>query len=386
MIGIIADDISGAAEVGGVCRRFGFETQVYREANRLGSPAEVTVIDTDSRSLSASESARRVRRAAEWLRQFKPEWCYKKVDSVLRGNVYHEIVAMGESLGLARALLVPANPSLGRVIRDGVYYVDDIPVDETDFANDPEHPVGCSDVVEMLGKSASWPVVSGGRASVLPDRGILIGDVNDEEDLAGWAAMAAEYPVVSAGGSEFLVALMEERGRKSKESPWLYNREERNLWISGSAASRSQERVRRARRLGIPVMSMPPPLMRTGDHENSAILDWADSVAESLSRFPQVIVTIGQPVSPEPELPARLGRYLGRLTMLVRQRISVDHLWLEGGATASAVLRELGWEKLTVVREIRLGVVTMRPSGQTRPAVTVKPGSYEWPGGIWQPR
>ena len=386
MIGIIADDISGAAEVGGVCHRFGFETQVYREANRMGGPAEVTVIDTDSRSLSASESARRVRRAAEWLRQFKPEWCYKKVDSVLRGNVYHEIVAMGESLGLARALLVPANPSLGRVIRDGVYYVDDIPVDETDFANDPEHPVHRSEVVEMLGKPASWPVVSGSRDWALPDRGILIGDAEDDEELAEWAAMAAANPIVSAGGSEFLVALMEERERKTRESSWVYNREARNLWISGSASTRSQERVSRARRLGIPVIAMPAALMRTGDHENSAIEKWANLAAQSLSRFPQAIVAIGQPISRHPDTSARLERHLGRLTKLVMESIAVDHLWLEGGATASAVLRELGWERFKVVREIRLGVVTMKPVGRRRPMVTVKPGTYEWPGGIWQPR
>ena len=352
MIGIVADDISGAAEVGGVCHRFGFETKAYREANRVRRPAEVIVIDTDSRSLAPSESARRVRRAVGWLGQFKPEWSYKKVDSVLRGNVYHEIVAMEESLGPTRALLVPANPSLGRVIRDGVYYVDDIPVNETDFANDPEHPVRRSAVVQMLEKSASWPVVSGSRDAALPDRGILIGDA---EDLAEWASMVAANPTASAGGSEFLVALMEARRRKTRKSSWAYNQEDRNLWISASASSPSQERVRRAQQLGIPVITMPPALMRTGNHENNAIEKWADLVARPLSRFPPAIVAIGQPISRHPATPARLERHLGRLTKLVMESIVVDHLWLEGGATASAVLRELGWERLKVVHEISIG-------------------------------
>ena len=386
MIGIIADDISGAAEVGGVCHRFGFETLICREVDRLPRHPGVTVIDTDSRSLSPSDSVHRVRKAAVRLRQFKPDWSYKKVDSVLRGNVYDEIVATGESLGLARAILVPANPSLGRIIRAGVYYVDGIPVEETDFANDPEHPVGCSKVTEMLGKSTSWPVVSCGRDSAMPDKGILIGDAGDEEDLKEWAAIAVESPVVPAGGSEFLVALMRARDFKTKESSWIYNREERNLWISGSASSRSQDRVRLASQLGIPVISMPSLLMKRGDQVDKAIQNWAASVAESLSRFPQAIVTIGQPVSRQPELPTRLGQYLGRLTKLVIQNIPVDHLWLEGGATASAVLRELQWGKLKVTCEIRLGVVTMRPLGELRPNVTVKPGSYEWPKGIWKLR
>ncbi len=386
MIGIVADDISGAAEVGGVCQRFGLETQVVRELDGLRSSADVTVIDADSRSLSSPDASERLREAADCLGKVSPKWIYKKVDSVLRGNVYDEIVALGDSLGFGRALLVPANPSLGRVIKNGVYYVDGRPLDKTDFANDPEHPAQCSDVIGMLGRTTSWPVASCGFESPLPEVGILVGDVGNEKDLSRWAAIAAEKAIMPVGGSEFLVALLKTKNLKERSSSWKYQREEKNVWISGSASSRCRERIRRASELGLPVISMPSALMEAGEHESRALQDWSDAVLGSLSEFPQAIVTIGQPISPRPDLPVRLGRYLGQLTRMVIESMSIDHFWMEGGATASAVLEELGWREFRVLREIRLGVVTICPLGATRPTVTVKPGSYDWPEGIWEKR
>ena len=69
---------------------------------------------------------------------------FKKVDSVLRGPVAAEIEAALDGLGLDRAVLVPANPSRGRIIRDGAYFMDGVPLDETEFADDPMHPVRCA--------------------------------------------------------------------------------------------------------------------------------------------------------------------------------------------------------------------------------------------------
>ena len=386
MIGIVADDISGAAEVGGVCQRFGLETFVVREIDRLQCSADVIVIDTNSRSLGPTEAGKKLSRAASWLRELRPEWIYKKVDSVLRGNVYDEVVALGDSLGFERALLLPANPSLGREIRNGVYYVGNRPIDETDFANDPEHPARCSDVFGLLGRITTWPVAACRQESSIPEEGILVGDVRNEEDLSRWAWLAAEEAILPVGGSEFLVALLKSRNLEAQACSWKFKREERNMWISGSASSPCRKRILEAAERGLPVIPMPASLMVTDEDERRELRTWADTVLASLSVSPHAIVTIGQPISARPDLPARLGRYLGHLAGIMMENTPIDHLWMEGGATASAVLAELGWKEFKVAQEIRLGVVSMRPFNRSRPTVTIKPGSYDWPEGIWKPR
>ena len=60
----------------------------------------------------------------------------------------------------------------------------------------------------------------------------------------------------------------------------------------------------------------------------------------------------------------------------------VDWLLIEGGATASAILRQLRWDRFTVVAEFSPGVAHLRPAGGEANLV-VKPGSCGWPGAIW---
>ena len=118
MIGVIADDLTGAAEIGAVGLRHGLRAEVVLEG-APGGDADLICVDTDSRSCDPIEAGQRARNAALMLKNSGTEWIYKKTDSVLRGNVTPEIEAIVKQLGLSGALLVPANPSLGRTVVNG---------------------------------------------------------------------------------------------------------------------------------------------------------------------------------------------------------------------------------------------------------------------------
>jgi uncharacterized protein YgbK (DUF1537 family) len=117
MIAVIADDLTGAAELGGIALRHGLTSEVQTEFHPTDE-AEVIVIDTDSRSCPPEEAAARIRAQAQELTSIGFDWLYKKVDSVLRGPVVAELEALLAASGRQKALLVPANPSLGRTIRN----------------------------------------------------------------------------------------------------------------------------------------------------------------------------------------------------------------------------------------------------------------------------
>ena len=122
MIGVIADDLTGAAELAAIGWRHGLRAEVVRSGLPSGT-ADLVCVDTDSRASEPTEAAKRAAAAAKLLRAAGAKWIYKKVDSVLRGNVTAEVEAVMKQLKLERALLLPANPSLGRVIRDGEYFL-----------------------------------------------------------------------------------------------------------------------------------------------------------------------------------------------------------------------------------------------------------------------
>ncbi|HJX03096.1 MAG TPA: four-carbon acid sugar kinase family protein, partial [Dehalococcoidia bacterium] len=61
----------------------------------------------------------------------------------------------------------------------------------------------------------------------------------------------------------------------------------------------------------------------------------------------------------------------------------IKELFIDGGATAEAVLHKLQWGTFDVIAEYGPGVVQMRVSEGPDNYVTIKPGSYPWPDRIW---
>jgi uncharacterized protein YgbK (DUF1537 family) len=122
---------------------------------------------------------------------------------------------------------------------------------------------------------------------------------------------------------------------------------------------------------------MPGELL-TG--EDARAMDaWADSAERLLRDRGEAVVAIARPALEAPRvveaLAGRLAEVVGRLV----ERGAVARLFVEGGATASAVLRRLGWTRLSVRREVAPGVVALEPLPAGRVIVTIKPGSYPWP-------
>src|SRR6266404_3779960 len=100
MIGVIADDLTGAAEIGAVSLRYGLRAEILVGGEPSGQ-AEVVCLDTDSRSCVAAEAGQRAASAAKLLSARGASWIFKKVDSVLRGQVTAELEAAMKELGLS---------------------------------------------------------------------------------------------------------------------------------------------------------------------------------------------------------------------------------------------------------------------------------------------
>src|ERR1035437_1401499 len=90
MIGVIADDLTGAAELGAIGLRHGLRAEIVRSGKPSGA-ADLVCVDTDSRACAPAEAAKRAAAAAKLLRAAGAKWIYKKVDSVLRGQVTAEV-------------------------------------------------------------------------------------------------------------------------------------------------------------------------------------------------------------------------------------------------------------------------------------------------------
>jgi uncharacterized protein YgbK (DUF1537 family) len=135
-----ADDRTGALEIGG-------EVASEQHTVPVGPNATSTrccVVDIASRHVSPSEAADLLHN----LHRRPAEHRSHKMDSGLRGNWPYEIAALVD-LGY-RVAVVPSYPSAGRRCRDGVVYIQDVPVLESPFGQDPLTAPVSSKPIEVL--------------------------------------------------------------------------------------------------------------------------------------------------------------------------------------------------------------------------------------------
>ena len=250
VLGIVADDLTGAADAAAPFAGAGFVTRLALRDRFNVSDCDVLSVATDTRALSEAKARERVARIAGKLRQAGVERFFKKIDSTLRGNVVAELEALLEIIDPRTLVLVcPAFPAVGRTVVDGRLRVDGRSLLESDSARDPVAPVMTDRIDEMLarlGESISVPLslvrAGGGElAATLADGStrIAIVDAVDPADLTTIAAACArlDRPVVGVGSGGLAGAFARQQAVE------LTTMAGRVLVVVGSRHPRSREQL-----------------------------------------------------------------------------------------------------------------------------------------------
>ena len=379
MIGVIADDLTGAAELGAVGLRLGLKAEILR-GSRPKSTADLVCVDTDSRSCTPAEAAKRAAAAAKQLRAAGAEWIYKKVDSVLRGNVTAEVEAVMQELNFNRALLLPANPSLGRIIRDGQYFVQGKPIHRTEFARDPEYPRRTAQVLRLLDAPQHFLLRLANGGLEVPENTLLVGQTDSSENVRAWAR-TREDSLLMVGGSEFFGALLAEElhcAAASSAEEFQFG-ENRQLFVCGTASKAGQQLVRSARKARVPVFTLPQELMWGNEFSRGAHEAISQRVVQAFATGRRVVLGVGLPTVRDAQAARRLPESLVDIAELVLRRVDIKYVFAEGGATSAELVRRMKWSRLEIQREWAPGVATLAVADGNPLWLTIKPGSYSWP-------
>jgi D-threonate/D-erythronate kinase len=363
MIVVIADDLSGAAELANAAVQFGRSAEVQMRFH-AATDADVICVDTETRSLSPEAAAARVEEVARSVATIRPKLVYKKCDSVLRGPVAAESLAISRALGKERVLLVSANPSRQRIIRGGQYFVAGTPLAQSPFASDPEHPRQTSSVVELLGNAS----------------GIETPDVTSAEDLERLAA-TVDVDTLPAGAVDFFNALLFKHSARGELRPPTQPSGS-SLFVCGSNSAWQAGRNEQCARHGIQICAMPRGLFERELRED-ILSRWAATAIAALRERGSALLAIGGE-EPVPGLtPAMLADRMAQAVELTLEQSEAARVFLEGGATAAAVVQQLGFQRFHAQTSPGAGVGALLPAGQERPLFLIKPGSYPWPEAVW---
>jgi len=368
MLAVIADDITGAAEIAGIGLRFGLKVNMVTELETL-SDCDLLVYATDTRSMSMVGAVETSKSVIKKLIKCGCTQFYKKTDSALRGYIVPELKALMKELNYTQTLLIPQNPSRGRIIENGIYVIDGIPLHTTSFTYDPEFPARTSDVKEYLHdvEIINFP------ESNLKD-GIFIANAVNKNDIKNYISTTQEENILFAGGADFFMEYLFSRGNTIKQQVDFEGlRDKNSIVICGSTMNHSLQEFDYFKRKNVHFCNMPKDVFEGNDCS-----EWLEQVKETYLKDKSIVVSINQPPKEGKEYAVRLRCIMAKITKYLIDSQTPQELIIEGGATAFAILNELGWFNFRLTNEIVPGVVRMSLSGNSDVHITLKPGSYDW--------
>ncbi len=351
----LADDLSGALDAAAAFHRTGRRVRIAVGADGWPQlkPDEILGITTETRNTAPAEAASVLGRSLARAAKNGGRLLYKKIDSTLRGPVAAEMEALMEAMPGTRVLFAPANPRVGRTVRDGVLLVRGTPVAETDFGRDPAWPLRESAIRRILGPVATPSVV--------------IPDVATEADLAEAVRQmdASGQPWVPIG-SGALAGPVAARGDPGPRAQMAMPAIAASpvLMIGGSAhpLNRSQaEKLTQTHRVNVHVIAPANPAGAT--HDAIATLQGSGGAILQLppARIP----------------PATALRAIVDAAAAVIADARVRRVFATGGETAFALCERLGIRTLAFLDEIEPGVCLSHGEGPAGPLLlAVKPGGF----------
>lgn len=313
---------------------------------------DVLVIATDTRSMSESEAVAVSRQVASEIMNLSDiDAIFKKTDSALRGHVVDELEALLSVTGYDNALFIPANPSRGRIIRDGVYYIGEKPLHETDFSFDPEFPAFSSKLSERL-----------------PDckaKGVRYADAVCADDITTAVRTAGPHTLLTGAADLFTEFLRQRFACHEIPAEKCVLDLSDCLIIRGSTQSKAID-------CGVETAYMPTEVY----DETVAPDGWINQLTAAYGKSRALIIAVRDRHRTGKAIATYLRETMADATAALAAVHNPAELIIEGGATAFAILHRLGWNSFTITQEISPGVIRMRASNGTH--ITMKPGSYPW--------
>jgi uncharacterized protein YgbK (DUF1537 family) len=416
-MGVVADDVTGSNDIGIMFAKSGYLTHVhsFREERGLyaaawqGGQPDILILDTNTRLDSAQSAYRKVFAATRALQKAGCRQFHNKTCSVFRGNIGVEFDAMLDALNLEFAVVVLGFPKNGRTTVDGIHYVHGRRLEDSEFRNDPIHPMRRSDLVGILQLQTrrkvallNHEVVSRGpevlRQEIQKMRSqcqYLILDVTDQHALSTIARAVHDEPVL-CGSSAIAEELPLVWGPSQTPAPLphLPRAEGTGILITaGSLMPQTAAQIRHLEEQGVPCFVLDTArLFDTGQLEaHIAVL--SESLAKNLQAGRDVIFHSpnsadaldaanhagGAYSVSKTEVSRRVSQVLAEVTARVMAMTDQNRLIVAGGETSAAVCERLGVDGMRIWKEIQPGLPSCISLNDPPRMLVLKSGSFGEP-------
>ena len=188
LLGCIADDFTGASDAASFLVKGGMQVLllngVPENINKDDvAQADAVVIALKTRTQETRSAVADSVNSIKWLQAHGAKHFYVKYcstfDSTPEGNIGPINDAVMEYLRINHTLLCPSLPVNGRIVKDGILYVNGVPLAESHMKNHPLTPMHESNIALLMKPQSkyamSWEIarIGQGKSSSFRQRGRL---------------------------------------------------------------------------------------------------------------------------------------------------------------------------------------------------------------------
>jgi len=403
LIGCIADDLTGATDLGVTLAREGLsvvQVNGLPEARFALPAADAVVVALKSRTIPAADAVAQSLSAQRWLSERGAERIYFKVcstfDSTPRGNIGPVTEALQAALGAALVPATPAYPRNGRTVYLGHLFVGDVLLSDSGMRNHPLTPMTDANLVRVLAAQTTGKVglvpyadVEAGADAVRARLAALgtagcrhaIVDAVSDLHLVAAGAACADLPLAT-GGSGLALGLARALAGRAHAAAGAWAKpapDARVAWLSGSCSEATRAQVEVARAAAAAFRLDPQTLAVDAGHA-AAI---GEKAATALERGPALVYATAEPAEVAEaqralgtERAAGLVEEAFRVVARVLAAAGVRAFVVAGGETSGAVVDALGIKALAIGPEIDPGVPWTLAVGGEPYRLALKSGNF----------
>lgn len=404
MLGIIADDFTGASDIASFLTENGLRTVQMNGVPQqpLKEQVQALVISLKSRSNPAVEAVAQTLEALDWLKangatQFYFKYC-STFDSTAKGNIGPVTDALLTELGEDFTVISPALPVNGRTIFNGYLFVGEQLLNESGMRHHPITPMSDANLLRLMdaqaqgktGLVAYADVIQGvarvkQRFAELKAEGYryAVVDAVDNAQLAILAEAVADFKLVT-GGSGLAAYMAARLSQKQPPKNALVPKGGKTVILSGSCSLMTNQQVENYKQQA--------PHRYLEFEQVIANADYAEQLAQwALEQMdqgypPLIYATVA------PEKLAQIQQQFGaerasqaieqtfaQLALLLKQQ-GVSNFIIAGGETSSQVVQTLGFSGFHIGKQIAPGVPWLQaiaPDSQQAPIfLALKSGNF----------
>lgn len=357
---LIADDYTGANDTGIKIAERGYEVEVSLKTDEV-IESDICVIDTESRNISGNDARKIINKTLNSINNLDNYlFIYKKVDSTLRGNIKEECEEIIKYYKPEIVIFNPAYPVLGRKIIDGIHFVNDLRLKETEFASDPEKPVEEDDIRKIFDTTSCHHTLEEVRNGLTIEEGVNTFDTELDSDLAEIAKKCLDLnkKILYIGSAGLCDALFDELIIKDPA-----------LAIVGSVSKENEMTVDYCAKMGVKVLELTLKDFVEDKYENTL-----KTALETLDAGEDLLITTSKNRKSYDESKLYLENkglnqdeeFRNLIEVLVEEIViksKLSGLFITGGTTAFNALKALKASGTVLLRELEPGIIISEIKG-----------------------